>query len=339
MGFTLAAIVPAVPSRYIGYYQAWLKAGHHAEMAYLARPDAVARRASLAKTVPGARSVVVVAANYHTRHLPPHILTNPSRGIIAGYAWGVDYHKLLTPKLRELQTWIAAQLPGPVHGRAYIDTGPVLERDLARQAGLGFIGKNTCLIHPRLGSFLFLAEIILDAALPFDAPAGAAGTCARCARCLAACPTNALPAPFVLNSNRCISYLTIEHKGEIPVNLRPLLGNRIFGCDICQEVCPYNRRFALPTAEPAFRAALDDMAPPLLDLISLDDEGFRRRFKNSPLKRAKRRGLLRNVAVALGNWGHRQAIPALKQAGHDPEPLIQTHARWALAHIEARAKS
>jgi len=339
MGFTLAAILPARPSRHIGYYRAWLESGHHAQMAYLARPDAVVRRADLAQTVPEAKSVVVVVANYHTGHLPPAVLNDPARGIIASYAWGVDYHDLLTPKLRNLQAWIAAQLPGAVNGRAYIDTGPVLERELAQQAGLGFIGKNTCLIHPGMGSFMFLGEMILDAALPFDEPGEAGGTCGHCTRCLVACPTDALPAPRVLNSNRCISYLTIENKGDIPPNLRPLMGNRIFGCDICQEVCPYNRRFALPTDEPAFRAALDSMAPPLLDLMALDDDGFRRRFKGSPIKRAKRRGFLRNVAVALGNWGSAEAIPALRRASHDPEALIQSHAQWALAHIEARVKS
>lgn len=332
LGFTFVAVAPALPSRHSRYYRAWLEAGYHGQMSYLARLDALARRENLALTVPNAQSVVVAAANYHTQHLPPEILNAPSRGIIAGYAWGIDYHTLLTPKLRCLQDWLQAQAGAPVNGRAYVDTGPVLERELAARAGLGFIGKNTCLINPRLGSYIFLAEIIVDYPLPFDEPPQP-GTCGRCARCLDACPTGAFPQPRVLNSNRCISYLTIELKGDIPLPLRPLLGNRIFGCDICQEVCPYNRRFALPTGDPAFAAALDRMAPPLLDLISLDEAAFRARFKDSPLKRAKRRGLLRNVCVALGNWGHRRAVPALRRAATDPEPLVRRHARWALAHI------
>ncbi len=338
LGFTFAAIVPADASRYGQYYQQWVASGYHAEMGYLARPDAIARRADLSLTVPNAQSVVVVAANYHTRHLPPKILSDPSRGIIASYAWGLDYHDLLTPRLYRLQRWIEAQAGAPVKGRAYTDTGPVLERELAARGGLGFIGKNTCLINSQLGSYLFLGEIILALPLPFDAPESA-GTCGNCVRCLSACPTNALKAPYLLDANLCLSYLTIELKGDIPLELRPLLGNRIFGCDICQEVCPYNKRFALPTDEPGFQAALDAMAPPLPDLIALDDEGFRQRFKGSPIKRSKRRGLLRNVCVALGNWGDKAAIPALERALRDPEPLIRTHAAWALKAVEKAVKS
>ena len=335
MGFTFTGIAPATPSTHSRYYEAWLTAGHHGQMGYLARPDAVARRADLSRTVPNAQSVVVVAANYHTQHLPAEILADPSRGIIASYAWHLDYHDLLAPKLYDLQQWIMAQPDTPVAGRAYIDTGPVLERELAQRGGLGFIGRNTCLINPEIGSYIFLGEIILDYALPFDAPS-IAGTCGKCTRCLVACPTDAFVAPYTLDSKRCISYVTIELKGEIPLAMRPLLANRIFGCDICQEVCPYNRRFAWPTDEPAFRATLERMAPPLLDLIGLSDEGFRKRFKGSPIKRAKRRGLLRNVCVALGNWGSEKAIPALEQAQYDSEPLIQSHAEWALAQIKPK---
>ncbi len=334
LGFTATAIIPARPSDHSRYYAEWVAAGYHGEMRFLARPDAIARRADLSRTVPHAQSVVVVTANYHTAHLPPDILTDPSRGIIASYAWHLDYHDLLTPKLRQLQTWIAAQVDVPVNGRSYIDTGPVLERELAVRGGLGFIGKNTCLISPQWGSYFFVGEIILDYPLPFDTPV-LSGTCGKCVRCLQACPTAALKQPYLLDSNLCISYLTIELKGDIPPRLRPKIGNRIFGCDICQEVCPYNRQFSIPTAEPAFRAALDQMAPPLLDLIALDDEGFRERFRGSPIKRTKRRGLLRNVAVALGNWGSPAAIPALARAARDDEPLIRTHAKWALARIKS----
>ncbi len=338
LGFSDVAIIPARPGDHARYYADWVAAGYHAEMGYLARPDAIARRADLSRTVPNAQSVVVVAANYHTTHLPPEILNDPSRGIIASYAWHLDYHDLLTPKLRQLQAWIAAQVDVPVSGRAYFDTGPVLERDLAARGGLGFIGKNTCLINPTRGSYLFLGEIILALSLPFDDPPPR-GTCGNCTRCLTACPTDALVEPYLLDSNLCISYLTIELKGEIPPHLRPKLGNRIFGCDICQEVCPYNRRFAIPTDDPAFRAPLNRMAPPLLDLMALDDEAFRERFRGSPIKRTKRRGLLRNVAVALRNWGNPAAIPALEKASRDAEPLIRVHAEWALARIRASLKS
>lgn len=337
-GFTHAVIIPARPSDHIRYYKNWLAAGFHGKMSYLARPDAVARRADLSRTVPNAQSVVVVAANYHTTHLPAEILNDPSRGIIASYAWNLDYHDLLTPKLRRLQDWITAQADVPVNGRTYFDTGPVLERELAARAGLGFIGKNTCLINSSAGSYFFLGEIILDLPLAFDDPVPR-GTCGNCTRCIDDCPTDALIEPYRLDSNLCISYLTIELKGEISLALRPKLGNRIFGCDICQEVCPYNRRFAIPTDDPAFHAELHRMAPPLLDLIALNDESFRKKFRGSPIKRTKRRGLLRNVAVALGNWGSAEAVSALKIATRDPEPLIRSHAEWALAHIQKRFKS
>jgi epoxyqueuosine reductase len=234
----------------------------------------------------------------------------------------------------------------------------VLERDFAAQAGLGFIGKNTCLINPALGSYLFLGEILVDVELDFDQPAtdsGArieisahaenrmasaplgkrrVGTCGVCTRCLTACPTHAFPAPYVLDGNRCISYLTIEHKGSIPLSLRPLMGNWIFGCDECQMICPWPRRFAQPTQADFLRFEPGLAAPRLLDLINLNDDQFRARFKRTPLWRAKRRGLLRNVAVALGNWGDERAIPALRQALKDPEPMVREHATWALSQIQ-----
>jgi epoxyqueuosine reductase len=227
-----------------------------------------------------------------------------------------------------------------------VDTSPILERELASQAGLGFIGKNTNLIHPRLGSWLFLGELLCTQdLLPIREPAqhgreGAVaaqvaveGTCGRCTRCLDTCPTGALVAPYVLDARRCISYLTIELKGPIPRHLRPLLGNHIFGCDICQEVCPWNRRFARPTGEPAFQPQADRIAPRLADLMALDDDDFRQRFRRSPVKRAKRRGLLRNVSVALGNWGDPSAVPALVHGLGDAEPLVRGHAAWALGRI------
>lgn len=333
LGFDLIAIAAARPPLTASLYRDWLQKGYHGAMAYLARPEAVACRTDPARLLPGVRSVVTVGANYHTLALPPPLHADPSRGTIATYAWGDDYHDLLTPRLHRLAEFIAAEIEEPLAYRAYVDTGPLLERDLAARGGLGFVGKNTNLIHPRLGSWLFLGELLVTVDLPPVRPQAPAGTCGRCTRCLAACPSHAFVAPYLLDARRCLSYLTIELKGPIPRELRPLLGNRIFGCDVCQEVCPWNRRFARPTAEPAFQPRPGAIAPLLLDLIALDEEQFRERFRSSPIRRARRRGLLRNVAVALGNWGDPAAVPGLARALHDAEPLIRGHAAWALGRI------
>jgi epoxyqueuosine reductase len=339
LGFDLVGIAPARPAATVTQYRRWLEKGFHGEMAYLARAEAVAKRKDLALVQPGVRSVVTVAANYHTVPLPAEARDDPSRGIIASYAWGDDYHDLLLTRLRELASSLPADARAEAETRpgyrAYVDTGPILERELAARAGLGFVGKNTNLIHPRLGSWLFLGELFLTAELPQVEQPPAQGTCGHCTRCLDACPTGALVAPYILDARRCISYLTIELKGPIPRELRPLMGNRIFGCDICQEVCPWNRRFARPTAKPAFQPRPDAIAPTLLDLMALDDRGFRQRFRGSPVNRAKRRGLLRNVAIALGNWGNPASLPALVRAQDDAEPLIRGHAAWALGRVDS----
>ncbi|MDX9832206.1 MAG: tRNA epoxyqueuosine(34) reductase QueG [Anaerolineae bacterium] len=337
-GLDLVGIVPAQPARTFDRYEEWLAAGYHGEMAYMARTDAVEKRRDPARILPEARTVVAVGLNYHTVPLPPVLRDDPSRGIVASYAWGPDYHDVMLPRLHGLAEAIARATGRPVPYRAYVDTGPVLERDVAARAGLGFVGKNTNLIQPRLGSWFFLGELLLGMELePLQEPAPAAGTCGRCTRCLDACPTGALVAPYTLDARRCISYLTIELKGPIPRELRPLMGNRIFGCDICQEVCPWNRRFARPTRKAAFRPDPELVAPRLLDLLALDDEGFRRRFAGSPVKRAKRRGLLRNVAVAAGNWGDPSAVPILAALLGDHEPMIRGHAAWALGRIATPA--
>lgn len=337
-GLDLVGIVPAQPARTFDRYEEWLAAGYQGEMAYLARADAVEKRRDPARILPEARTVVAVGLNYHTVPLPPVLRDDPSRGIVASYAWGPDYHDVMLPRLHGLAEAIARATGRPVPYRAYVDTGPVLERDVAARAGLGFVGKNTNLIRPRLGSWFFLGELLLGMELePLQEPAPAAGTCGRCTRCLDACPTGALVAPYTLDARRCISYLTIELKGPIPRGLRPLMGNRIFGCDICQEVCPWNRRFARPTREAAFRPDREVVAPRLLDLLALDDEGFRRRFAGSPVKRAKRRGLLRNAAVAAGNWGDPSAVPILAALLGDHEALIRGHAAWALGRIATPA--
>jgi epoxyqueuosine reductase len=337
LGFHQAGIATVAPPATASRYLRWLESGFHGEMAYLARAEAVAKRKDLARVQPAVRSVVTVAANYHTVPLPSDARDNPSRGIVASYAWGQDHHDLLLARLRQLASSLSAlgsaETAATPRYRAYVDTGPVLERELAARAGLGFVGRNTNLIHPQLGSWLFLGELLLTIELPPTEQRPIRGTCGRCTRCLDACPTGALVAPYVLDARRCISYLTIELKGPIPRQLRPLMANRIFGCDICQEVCPWNRRFARPTAEPAFQPRPDAIAPALLDLMGLDDQGFRKRFRGSPIKRAKRRGLLRNVAVALGNWGDPAALPALVHALNDPEPLIRGHVAWALGRV------
>lgn len=336
-GLDLVGIVPLEPPLTAARYEAWLSAGYHGEMAYLARADAVQRRRDPARILPGARTVVAVGLNYHTAPLPPELRDDPSRGIVAGYAWGPDYHHVMLPRLHRLAEAIAQATDRPIPYRAYVDTGPVLERDLAARAGLGFVGKNTNLIRPRLGSWFFLGVLLLVEELEPLETEPALGTCGRCTRCLDACPTGAFPAPYLLDARRCISYLTIELKGPIPRELRPLMGNRIFGCDICQEVCPWNRRFARPAWETAFRPDPELIAPPLLDLLALDDDGFRRRFAGSPVKRAKRRGLLRNAAVAAANWGDPAAVPALAALLGDHEPLIRGHAAWALGRIHTPA--
>lgn len=330
LGFDLLGIAPAVPPPHVEALDDWLSAGHAGEMAYLARN--AARRADPREVVPGACSIVVCGVHYRAAEPDPELWSDPSRGQISRYAWGDDYHDLLLPRLRALQSWLEARVGRAEIGRSYVDTGPVLERPLGAMAGLGFQGKNTLLIHPRQGSWFFLGEILVDAELSYDGPQPIGG-CGGCTRCLSACPTQAFVGPHVLDARRCISYLTIELKGPIPRELRPLMGNHIYGCDVCQEVCPWNQRWGQFTREPAFAPRPGVVAPELLDLIGMTDEEFRARFKGSPIKRTKRRGLLRNVAIALGNWGDPQAIPGLVGALNDHEPLVRGHAAWALGRI------
>jgi len=334
IGFDLVGVAEAKPPPHAERLNDWLQAGHAGDMAYLAR-NAV-QRADPREAVPGAKSIVVCGVHYRAAEPDPTLWDDPSRGRISRYAWGDDYHDILLPKLRQLQSWLEGHVGRTNIGRSYVDTGPVLERPVGVMAGLGFQGKNTLLIHPRQGSWFFLGEVLVDAVLDYDEPQ-AIGGCGGCTRCLQACPTQAFAGPHVLDARRCISYLTIELKGPIPRPLRPLMGNHIYGCDVCQEVCPWNVRWGRFTQEPAFQPRPDGVAPALLELIALDDDGFRQRFKGSPIKRTKRRGLLRNVAVALGNWGDPQAVPALAGALHDHEALVRGHAAWALGRIGGAA--
>ncbi|HEX2090992.1 MAG TPA: tRNA epoxyqueuosine(34) reductase QueG [Longimicrobiaceae bacterium] len=338
MGFDSVGIAPADLSAHGDAYERWLAEGCHGEMAYLAREDAVAKRKDPAVLVPGARSAVVVALNYSPDADGAAGGEDPSRAVFARYARNEDYHELMKERLIALQNWINDELL-PVRGRAYVDTGAVLERELAQRAGLGWFGRNTMLIRPGRGSYFFLGVVLLDVELEYDAPF-TADRCGRCSRCVDACPTGALlgrdatGAP-VMDARRCISYLTIEHRGPIPRELRPLIGNRVYGCDICQEVCPWNS-FAEQTGEAAFLPREGVHGAELVELMGMSQEEFSRRFKGSAVKRTKRRGLLRNVAVALGNWGSPEAVPALVAALSDEEPLVRGHVAWALGRIASR---
>ncbi len=315
-------------------YEAWLAAGRQGEMSYLSSERARQRRLDPRQILPECRSILVLGIPYHAPHSnelteaddPPGTL----HGRVAAYAWGDDYHEILAERLRRLVSFIEAQTGGPVLNRWYSDTGPVLERDLAQRAGLGWIGKNTCLIHPTQGSYFLLAEILLSLELEPDPPFPH-DRCGSCTRCLEACPTACILPDRTIDARRCISYLTIELKGAIPLDLRPQIGDWVFGCDICQQVCPWNQRFAVAQGDPAFAPRPGIPQPDLIAELQLSPEQFNRKFKGSPVKRAKRRGYLRNVAVALGNLGDEAAIPALAAVlDQEPEPLVRGHAAWAL---------
>jgi len=349
LGFALCGVTTADPPPHHRHYARWLAEGKAGEMLYLGRQEP--KRGDLSLVLPAARSVVCAAFNYSPEQgrpdarvgarfiapcSPPSSMSEEGAmnraptGSVARYARFDDYHETLWERLNALLAFIQAQAPD-AGGKVYCDTGPVTERDLAMRAGLGWIGKHTNLISRRLGNWFFLGEIILDIALPPDTPETT--HCGTCTRCLPACPTGAITAPYQLDARRCISYLTIELKGSIPVDLRPLVGNRIYGCDDCLAACPWNK-FAVRATDPAVAPRADLTAPDLLELLALDDAGFRAKFRHSPIKRTKRRGLLRNVCVALGNLGDPRALPALEHAAeHDPEPLVREHAAWAVAQI------
>jgi epoxyqueuosine reductase len=293
IGFDLVGIAQAGPAQSHARYVDWLAHGYHGAMEYLARPEAVARRADPRALLPGARSIVVVAMNYYQP--PPLSLTG--EGSVARYAWGDDYHEVITGKLGQLAVFIKAEVGQAVAHKICVDTSAVLEREWAMRAGLGWIGKNGHLIAPQVGSWLALGELLLDLELDDDPPFSA-DRCGKCARCVEACPTRCLLPDRALDASRCISYLTIELRGNIPADLHPLIGDRVFGCDACQEVCPWNR-FARPTKEPAFaprHATLD-----LRELATMSDEMFRAQFAHTAIRRARREGLARNAAVVTAN--------------------------------------
>ncbi|OGQ51931.1 MAG: tRNA epoxyqueuosine(34) reductase QueG [Deltaproteobacteria bacterium RIFCSPLOWO2_02_FULL_57_26] len=327
LGFALVGISRVQAAPHEESFAEWLRRGLGGELGYLKRTEEVRRDPR--KLVPWASSVVSVGMNYATPFSRP-VGKRGLKGWISRYAWGDDYHDVMKQRLEALLDKVQELYPGPVVGKAFVDSGPVLERDLAGVAGIGWIGKNTQLISPRRGSWFFLGELFLSLELTSDRPIK--DRCGRCQLCLKACPTGAFVGPYILDARRCISYLTIELKGPIPTHLRPLVGNHVFGCDICQEVCPYNVK-ATPTSEEAFYPREGLYAPELIPLLSLSEEEFRRRFRQSPILRAKRRGFLRNVAVALGNLRKPEAVPALTQALGDHEPLVRRHVAWALGQI------
>ncbi len=336
LGFDACRITSADPPASAPHFLEALEEGRHAGMEWLARN--AAKRCDPRQVLPGARSIIVLAISYTP---PEETAPDPAAdaaerqptGVVARYARHNDYHDLLAGPLAELTRWLDAEAQTTNRSLGYVDTGPILERDLAQRAGLGFVGRHTNLISRELGNWFLIAEILTQADLPPDPPAR--NLCGKCTRCLDACPTGALPAPFTLDARRCISYLTIELKGSIPEELRPLIGDRIFGCDDCLAACPWNR-FAAEARLLASHRRPDLDSPGLLDLLALDDAGFRQRFAGSPILRTKRRGLLRNVAVALGNVGGKESLAALAVAAQDPEPLIREHATWAIDRIRSR---
>jgi epoxyqueuosine reductase len=328
-GFDLAGVARADAAPDLTFLAQWIARGHAGEMGYLT--GQVDRRGDLRTAFPWARSVLCVGLQYDTPH--PYSTEAPAgRGWIARYAWGDDYHDVMRALLERLRERLTAEA-GPFESRAYVDTGPIAEKAWAAAAGLGALGKNTCLLHPEHGSWFFLGELVTDLELPADAPR--ADMCGSCTACLDACPTQAFPSPYVLDATRCISYLTIELKSAIPEPLREGLGRHVFGCDICQDVCPWNRK-RRHHGPSAFEPRPGALAPELGALASLEPDAFSARFAKSPVKRAKRRGLLRNVAVALGNEGRAEQRPLLERLAQDADPLVAEHARWGLARLDQR---
>ena len=327
LGFELVGISPVQAPPHEEAFAQWLRKKFHGHLDYMERTELLRRDPRL--LVPWAVSIISVGMNYYT---PFKRLTPPQRGRgwISRYAWGDDYHEIIRVKLEALLIFLRDIGGQTVEGRAFVDSAPILERDFAGTAGIGWIGKNTQLISPKKGSWFFLGELFTSLPLSYDQ--AIRDRCGQCELCLKACPTGAFIGPYLLDARRCISYLTIELKGFIPRHLRPLIGNHIFGCDICQEVCPYNVK-ASSTDEPSYLPRRGLYAPDLIALLSMDREEFRRRFRGSPILRAKRRGFLRNVAVALGNNAAPEAVPALIKALNDEEPLVRGHVAWALGRI------
>ena len=327
LGFVLSGVTAAAqPTRYAQFLE-WLDAGMAGQMHYLQnRRDAYAHPHSI---LDGCTTLVMLAYPYRTQE-PAEVL--PGSGRVARYAWGEpDYHDYVFDQLKTLQRWLLARVPA-ARVRGVVDTAPLLEREFAEAAGLGWVGKNTLLLNRQWGSYFFLAALLTDLPLTIDPPIEK-GYCGTCTACLDSCPTQAFPKPYVLDARRCISYLTIEHRDTIENDLAEAMGSWMFGCDICQEVCPWNRR--APVAAQAIPNPLQSLAPAdLIETLQLDEAAFRERFRNTPLWRAKRRGVIRNACLVLGNQRVVAARAALKNLVEDPEPLIRGAAQWALDKIQ-----
>ena len=355
-GFDLAGIAGVSEFRELDYFAAWIAEGRGGEMAYLQARDEQGRlkRASLRSVAPWARSVVVCALNYNSAQPYSIQAQDSDRGWISRYAWSRrDYHNVVMKKLKQVEAKISCQLSvarGPeingqwsvgsgqqtqrreIRTRAYVDTGPLVERVYAKYAGIGWMGKNTCIINQRLGSWLFLGVILTSLELAPDLPAPA--RCGTCARCIEACPTQALTAPYQLDSNRCISYLTIEKRGAIPEEMRAGMGRHVFGCDICQDVCPWNRK-APASTEAELQPRPELVNPALQWLAEMNASQFAETFRGSPVRRAKLSGLRRNAVIAMGNSGNPKFTPTLEKLSFDPDPVVAEHARWALEKIKS----
>jgi epoxyqueuosine reductase len=331
-GFDLSGIAPAGDARELQAFPAWIAAGYAGEMKYMEARDEQGslKRASLSSVAPWARSVIVCAINYNTAHPYSTEVPDAGRGWISRYAWSrEDYHHAVLGRLKKVEAALheaARQLPSELVTRSYVDTGPIVERVFAKYAGVGWMGKNTCLINQKKGSWLFLGVILTSLELAADMPAP--DRCGTCTRCIQACPTDAIVAPYKLDSTRCISYLTIEKRGAIPENLREGVGRHVFGCDICQDVCPWNRK-APVTVAPEFAPRHGLVSPALDWLAEMSAEEFRQTFGGSPIRRAKRNGLRRNAAIAMGNSGRKEFLEVLDRLASDEDQTVAESARWA----------
>ena len=340
-GFDLAGIAPVREEELpeLDAFIQWVDEGRAGEMKYLEKRTETGelRRLSVTNAAPWVRSILVCALNYSADKPYSVKVSDPARGWISRYAWGSkDYHDALLPRLQEVESAIrqfAEQRGAKIETRSYVDTGPILERVYARHAGIGWIGKNTCIIHQKLGSWVFLGVILTSLELPVDAPAP--DRCGSCTRCIDACPTHAIVEPGKLDARLCIAYLTIEKRGEIPEELRSAMGHHVFGCDICQDVCPWNNKAgnAPPASLPEFQPREGLFHPDLRWLAQMDEEDYRQTFRGSPVKRAKYAGLRRNVAIAMGNSGNRDFLPDLQEMAEDPDPVVARHAAWALEKL------
>lgn len=328
LGFILAGVTSSTSLAHFDIFQEWLDANHHASMDYLASDRNRSRRADPKQILPECKSILVLAIPYSP------ISKNNSEFQIASYALGDDYHEVIPPRLQELVQFIEEQVGHSIPNRYYTDTGPILERELAQRAGLGWIGKNSMLIHPQKGSTFLLAEVLLGIELEPDEPFQT-DHCGTCTRCMDACPTQCILPNRTLDANRCISYLTIENKGDIPEDVRPQIQNWVFGCDICQQVCPWNR-FS-PPVDPALKPSIP--LPVLTSDLLLKPLEFNQRFKRSPIKRTKRRGYLRNLAIAVGNQKNKKDLHLLHQAIQDEEALVKSHVQWAIKIINDTGNS